>query len=78
MLQARRQNPRQRLLLLSLEALEVSIRPVHRHAHSRLRQPLDYRPNPARPWRVSRGQTWPGEGQRTRIVRRNRKQEVLW
>jgi hypothetical protein len=71
MLQSRRQDPRQRLLHLSLAVLEVSIRPVHRHAHSRLRQPLDYRPNPAHQRRVSRGQTWPGEGQRTRIVRRN-------
>ena len=46
--QSRQQSLRCWLLHLSLEVLEVSIRPVHRHAHFRLRLPLDCRPNPAR------------------------------
>ena len=78
MLQSRQQSQRCWLRHLSLGVLEVSIPPIHRHARRRLRLPLDHRPNPAHQRRVSRGQTWPGEGQRTRIVRWNRKQEVLW
>jgi hypothetical protein len=78
MLQSRRQCPRYRLLHLSLEVLEVSIRPVHHHAHFRLRLPLGHQPNPARQRRVSRDPTLPGEGRRTRLVRRNQKQEVFW
>ena len=72
MLQSRQQSPRCRLLHLSLAVLEVSIPPVHRHAHFRLRLPLDHQPNPAHQRRVSRGQTWPGEGQWARLARRSR------
>ncbi len=71
MLQSRRQSPRYRLLHPSLAVLEVSIRPVHRHAHFRLRLPLDCPPNPAHQRRVSRGPTWPGEGHCARLVRRS-------
>ena len=78
MLQSRRQSPRYRLLHLSLEVLEVSIRPMHRHAHFRLRLPLDCQANPAHRRRVSRDQTWLGEDQSARLARQNRKQEVFW
>lgn len=68
MLQSRQQSPGYQLLRLSLEELEVSIRPIHRHAHCRPRLPLDCQPNPAHQRRMSRGQTWPGEGQWARLV----------
>lgn len=71
MLQSRQQSQRCRLLHLSLGVLEVSIPPIHRHARRLLRLPLDHQPNPARQERVSRGQTWPGEGQWARLVRRS-------
>ena len=71
MLRFRRQIPRYPLLHPTLEVLEVSIRPIHRHAHFRPRLPLHYEPNPAHQRWVSRGQTWHGEGQWARLVRRS-------
>jgi len=62
MLPARWKGLRYRPLPLNLEVLEVSSPTIHPHADFP-HLPLDCQPNPAHRGSVSRGQTWPGEGQ---------------